>query len=359
MHLLRFDPALKREGIFSRLPEMYELEMLLEKAAKLGRVEKLTTVTIGNLNFPLYCISFGVIDDTAPIVALFGGVHGLERIGTHVLLSYLKTTIELLEWDVTFQKSLENCRLVFVPLVNPAGMFLQRRSNANGVDLMRNSPTHAEKLSKLFIAGGHRISPMLPWFQGKEGAPMEPEAQAVCDFVRKHVYKAKTAVTLDVHSGFGAVDRLWFPYARTKRPFHSVAEVFGLKVLLDRTYPNHIYRIEPQSRQYRAHGDLWDFLYDEHRKIEKSEGAGNENLFLPLSLELGSWNWMKKNLRQVFSLMGAFNPLAPHRLSRTLRRHILFFEFLQRAIVAPDQWAVISKEDRDRYRRRALELWYG
>jgi len=284
MHLLRFDPAMKREGVFSRLPEMYELEKLVEKASKFARVETLTTVTLSDLSFPLHCLTFGEGDAKSPVVALFGGVHGLERIGTHVLLSYLRTTIELMEWDVIFRKSLENCRLIFVPLVNPAGMYLQRRSNANGVDLMRNSPTNAEKLSKLFLAGGHRISSHLPWYRGKEGAPMEPEAQAICDLIRREIYHSQVAITLDVHSGFGAVDRLWFPYARTKRPFHSVAEVFGLKVLLDRTYPNHIYRIEPQSRQYRAHGDLWDFLYDEHRKLEK------ENLFLPLSLELGSWN---------------------------------------------------------------------
>ncbi len=344
---------MKREGLLSRLPEMYELEKLAEKAAKLGRVDKLTTVNINEMSFPLYCIRFGSTDPTTPVVAMFGGVHGLERIGTHVLLSYLKTTIELLEWDVTFQKSLENCRLIFVPLVNPAGMYLHRRSNANGIDLMRNSPTNAEKMSKLFIPGGHRISPLLPWYRGKEGTEMEAEAKAVCDLVRSELYHSNTAISLDVHSGFGAVDRLWFPYARTKRPFHSVAEVFGLKMLLDRTYPNHIYRVEPQSVQYRAHGDLWDFLYDEHRKQEP------EKLYLPMTLELGSWNWMKKSIRQMVSVMGTFNPLAPHRLSRTLRRHILFFNFLQRAILAPQQWAVISKEDRDRYRRRALELWYG
>lgn len=353
MHFPRFDPALKKHGMLSKLPEMYELERLVEQAKPFARVHTLTSVNVGELTFPIYALAFGNPDPKLPTLALFGGVHGLERIGTHVVLSYLRTTIELLEWDVTFRRQLEESRLLFLPLVNPAGMYLQTRSNANGVDLMRNSPIQAEKLSKLFIAGGHRISPMLPWYQGKADAPMEAEAKALCQWVETEVFPSQTAVTLDVHSGFGAVDRLWFPYARTKRPFHSVAEVFALKALLDRTYPNHIYRVEPQSVQYRAHGDLWDYLYDEHKKLAP------ERTLLPLTLELGSWNWVKKNIFQVFSLLGHFNPSHSHRLQRTLRRHILFFEFLQRAVMAPQSWAVISKEDRDTYRRRALELWYG
>ncbi len=347
------DEPSKLNFVNARLPEMFELEKLLEKARTMARVETLTTVSAAGYTFPIHSISFGSEDPKAPVVALFGGVHGLERIGTHVVLAYLSTVIELMEWDVTFRDSLKKSRLLFVPLVNPTGMYLHQRSNANGVDLMRNSPTHADKISPLFIASGHRISPKLPWYRGVEGAPMEPEAQALCDWVRSQVYPSKVAISVDVHSGFGALDRLWFPYAKTKRPFASVAEIFRLKLLLDRTYPHHIYRIEPQSVQYRTHGDLWDFLYDEHKKTEP------DTLFLPLTLELGSWNWVKKNLRQVFSIRGAFNPLAPHRLARTLRRHILFFSFLQRAVTAPNSWADVTQDERDKFRRHALELWYG
>src|SRR5690606_16970713 len=124
-----------------------------------------------------------------------------------------------------------------------------------------------------------------------------------CNLVQDRIYPSDVAITVDVHSGFGSVDRLWFPYAKTKRPFPSLVEVFALKELLDRTYPNHIYVVEPQSSQYTAHGDLWDYLYDEHRK-RKLNG-----FFLPLTLELGSWLWARKNWKQVFNPLGMYNPL--------------------------------------------------
>ncbi|MBY0369899.1 DUF2817 domain-containing protein, partial [bacterium] len=164
---------------------------------------------------------------------------------------------------------------------------------------------------------------------------------------------AKVAITVDVHSGFGTRDRVWFPYAKSKKPFPGVIDVFALKEMLDRTYPHHIYMVEPQSRQYTAHGDLWDYLYDEHRK---SEGNG---IFLPLTLEMGSWIWAKKNVRQMFSILGAFNPVKPHRLQRTLRRHLLFLDFLHRAVISSHEWAGLPKEKKDPLKRRALELWYS
>lgn len=340
-------------GLLKKLPEMVELERLLEKLGDRARIETLGYAHHGELSFPLYAVCLGPKEPTVPTLALFAGVHGLERIGSQVVISFLQTMTQLLEWDKSLQEQLERTRVLFMPIVNPGGMYNQTRSNPNGVDLMRNSPTRGEKIPPYLLVAGHRISPRLPWYRGVAGAPMEPEAQAVCEFVEREIFPAPVSVCLDVHSGFGTVDRLWFPFARTKKPFPNIAEVFALKVLLDRTYPNHIYRVEPQSQQYRTHGDLWDHLYDEHRKRHE------RGVFLPLTLELGSWVWVKKNVRQIFSLLGAFNPVAPHRLARTLRRHILFFEFLHRAVLSPSSWVAEEKDRRDAFRRRALELWYG
>ena len=98
--------------------------------------------------------------------------------------------------------------------------------------------------------------------------------------------------------------RVWFPYARTRKPFASLREVFALKTLLDATLPNHVYRVEPQSRSYTTHGDLWDHLHDRHQRARQS-------VYLPLTLEMGSWTWVRKNPRQAFSLLGGFNPSSP------------------------------------------------
>ena len=63
------------------------------------------------------------------------------------------------------------------------------------------------------------------------------------------------------------------------------------------------------SRQYTIHGDPWDFLFEENRK---KEGHG---MFIPFTLEMGSWMWLKKNPLQVFSKDGVFHPTLPHRRS--------------------------------------------
>ena len=98
----------------------------------------------------------------------------------------------------------------------------------------------------------------------------------------------------------------------------------ALKALFDQSNGHHRYIFEPQSRQCLAHGDLWDHLC---RRAE----ANVERTFLPLTLEMGSWRWVKKNPRQLFSRHGIFNPLIDHRQQRVLRR---YFQGAQ--VFAPD-----------------------
>jgi len=334
------------------LPELAELEKVLKGLPASARVETLTHVEYKDQRFPIHAISFGSTVPNVPTIGYFAGVHGLERIGTRVAISYLKTLSHLIRWDPSMAYFLSQVRMVFVPLINPVGMYLQSRSNGNGVDLMRNAPVEADKVSRFFLVAGHRISARLPWYRGPLGAPMEVEAKAVCDFVRREIYPSSVSIALDIHSGYGTKDRIWFPFARTTKPFPNLAEVYALKDLLDITYPNHVYEVEPQSLQYTTHGDLWDYLYDEHQKLE-----GNR-LFLPLALELGSWMWVKKNPRQLFSLLGAFNPLLPHRYKRALRRHLTLFDFLLRSVCAGG-WARLEPEKKQQLEQDALNLWYG
>ena len=287
--------------------EITAIEKAVDTMGHLARTEVLARIECHQHSFPVYGISIGSTSPEAPVLGLFGGVHGLERIGTQVVLSFLQTVAELVNWDVTTRELLERSRLVFMPLINPAGMYLKRRSNPNGVDLMRNAPVQGEDIPSYYLYSGQRISPRLPWFRGVDGNPMETEADAVCRFVRREIFPARVALSVDVHSGYGTMDRFWFPYARTRQPFPNLPEAFGMKRLLDRTYPSHVYHFEPQARQYTTHGDLWDFLYDDYR-ARRSEGV-----YIPFTLEMGSWIWIRKNFRQAlsFSLLGAFNPIAP------------------------------------------------
>jgi hypothetical protein len=342
-------------SLLRHIPELIDVQRIVNHSAKgIMRVEELVTVRHRDLSLPLLALEFGSQDPQAPVFFLTGGVHGLERIGTRVIISYLKTLVNLITWDPTTRNLLDRVRLSVVPIVNPVGMYLGRRSNGNGIDLMRNAPVDADATPAISIAAGHRISNRLPWYRGALGADMETEAKALTSYFEERFQRAQSVIALDVHSGFGAVDRLWFPYARTKSPFPNLGEVFQLTHLLDRVYQHHIYRIEPQSVSYTTHGDLWDHLYDRRRS------AGG-SLFIPLTLELGSWSWIKKNPRQLFSLLGIFNPLLPHRTSRILRRHLHLLDFLLRAAAVPEAWcgARGSSSDPEEVLRMAKARWYG
>ncbi len=335
------------------LPELLEMESLHDRIRAVGTIHTEGKVEYRGHSLPIYSYSFGPDKDDLPTLIFVGGVHGLERIGSRVVIAYLKTWLELMEWDELTRAAAARMRVLFYPLVNPGGMFAFTRSNPQGVDLMRNAPVDVEDPGFWKPYQGQRFSRRLPWYRGKAGAPLAHEAQALCDFVEKQVARASVTVSLDVHSGFGAIDRFWFPYAKRRAPFSRLAETYRFKRLLDGTYPNHVYRVEPQSHQYTTHGDLWDYLFDRH------EAKGPERLFLPFSLEMGSWNWVRKNPRQLFSLLGAFNPVLPHRKQRTLRRHVMLFDFLVRAVHGHKMWAPIPTEERAALNEEAREHWYG
>jgi hypothetical protein len=311
------------------LPELFEVEQLALEYKDILKSETLGEVKNGVFNFPIYGFSLGSSQPEAPVFGLFGGVHGLERIGSHVLLSFLKSLLYRLRWDKDWEKFFEHCRLIAIPIVNPMGMALVRRGNVNNVDLMRNSPLHAT--GKLIpLISGHRLGPYLPWYRGTEGV-LEPETQMVFDFCQKHFFQSKQVITLDLHSGFGFKDRLWYPWSSSNDPFPHEESVLKLKNLIQKTYPFHVYTIENQSINYSNHGDMWDWMYQEYQK----QGPGD---YLPLTLEMGSWLWVKKNIWQVFSWGGLFNPVKKHRYARTMRRHNPLFDLLLKASLYHNTW---------------------
>ena len=327
------------------LPELDQLQTVIDRLGRNARVDLLARVG----GHPIHGIVVGTRDETAPCLLLVGGVHGLERIGTKVVLAYLATLAERLQWDELTRSALERSRIAAIPLLNPVGMKARTRANGNGVDLMRNGPTNGHGHA-FWLVGGQRLSPLLPWYMGKRGR-LEPEAAALVSFVAEHVVSSVAAIALDVHSGFGFQDRLWFPYAHTRRPFPHTPEMYALYELLNQTLPHHVYQTEPVSRAYTIQGDLWDFMYDQSR----THGKG---LFLPMTLEMGSWTWVRKNPRQVFSVLGSFNPIKRHRLARTLRRHLLLMDFLHRATVGHDAWASLDLQHRERCLSSAHNLWF-
>lgn len=343
----------RSENLRRRLPELLELEELRLLARGVGEVRTEAEILHEEHIFPIYSYAFGSEDPKVPRVAFIGGVHGLERVGTNVAISYLKTILELVQWDKGMHHLMERCRILFLPLVNPVGMYNKTRANGRGIDLMRNAPIDAVETPNVALVGGHRLSSRLPWYRGAPDQPMEKESEALCNFVRRELYRAPFSISLDMHSGFGMVDRLWFPYAHSRDPIDCVDKIYALKTRLDRSLPNHFYLMEPQSMRYLSHGDIWDYLYLEMKK------ESPDRVLMPLTLEMGSWLWVKKNPRQAFSSLGIFNPMIPHRLQRTLRRHLALLDFLVRAAVSHENWSHPSRILSESYGQKARDLWFG
>lgn len=332
------------------MPELDALQRIIELGASRLDVRVACHVQMPQGDaYPVYVITLGNASPDVPAVGYFGGVHGLERIGAEVVIAYLHSLVMRLQWDSTLHKQLESLRLVFMPIVNPGGMALGTRANPNGVDLMRNAPVQAAEPVP-YLVGGQRFSTGLPWYRGREGQPMEIENQAVCAVVQDELLTRDFSVSVDCHSGFGTRDRIWFPFAHQRSPMPHLAELRALKNIFVQSNSHHRYVIEPQSLHYLAHGDVWDYLYlmacDQPKRV-----------FLPLTLEMGSWLWVKKNPRQLFSRHGIFNPLIEHRQQRVLRQHQLLLDFLARAASGHQRW-LPTGQAREALHAQAMQHWY-
>ncbi len=178
---------------------------------------------------------------------------------------------------------------------------------------------------------------------------MEVESAALCAAVESELAGRPLAIALDCHSGFGLRDRIWFPFAHRRAPIEALPELHALHAIFSASHARHPYVFEPQSRQYLAHGDLWDHLV--------LRGARRPGVLLPLTLEMGSWLWVRKNPRQLFSRHGIFNPLVAHREERVLRRHLPLLDFLLRAALSHARW-LPGPAQREDHRRAGLDRWY-
>jgi len=333
------------------LPELAEIDQLIAAGGVHLDARVACHVSQGGHALPVPVITLGNPDPAVPAFGVFGGVHGLERIGVQVVLAFLRSLVERLPHDRALHARLERMRLVLMPLVNPGGVSAGTRANPQGVDLMRNAPLDAAERS-LFMVGGQRLGPGLPWYRGAAGAPMQAESAALCRVVDEELLGHRVSIALDCHSGFGLVDRLWFPWAHTRQPAPHLAEFHALGEALlgaardrrDRTI------FEPQNLRYLAHGDLWDHLY-------LLAGARPGRLLLPLTLEMGSWRWVHRNPRQALQAPGLFNPPAL-RLAGVLRRQAARLDRLCALAADAAEWLPVGAR-REALRVRALARWYG
>lgn len=103
------------------LPEYAEIAQLLDRAGDLIKVHTIATVDVKGQSLPIQIYSMGSDDPDVPAFGLFGGVHGVERIGTEVVLAYMRSLVEGLLWSPALQEQLKKLHIIFMPMVNPGG----------------------------------------------------------------------------------------------------------------------------------------------------------------------------------------------------------------------------------------------
>ncbi|MCG7588704.1 zinc carboxypeptidase, partial [Photobacterium sp. OFAV2-7] len=141
-----------------------------------------------------------------------------------------------------------------------------------------------------------------------------------------------------------------FPFAKSKsQSIGKIGDIYHLKELFFNAYPHQNYLFEPQTKHYTCHGDLWDFMY------ERSEDNGTH--LLPLTLEMGSWRWVRKNPLQLGDRLGLFHPMKPHRIQRVLRTHLTLLEFLMNAAYSYQSW--YNSDLTPAFASKARALWYS
>ncbi len=285
--------------------------------------------TKDGFRFPLYALEFGKAAALrrGPAV-LTAGVHGLETIGIHVVLDFLESALDKKSPDYMADLAGGDLGLVCMPIVNPGGVVLKRRSNPAGTDLMRNSGVDGE--SPLPFFGGHALTPRLPYFRGRT---LEPESRALMRFLRACLTTTNSAgngtngkpcviPVLDVHSGFGIGTQVWWPYAGKKEASPDDALFRELAERLRDELGHGRYHFGPQNADYRVNGDLWDRIYDAHRLERTSDGGGNA--LLPFTLEIGTWKDVRESPKRLFDRRKLFNPNGKHKkIVRTSHRAFL------------------------------------
>jgi len=75
------------------LPELDELQQIVEAGAGHLSCRRLCDITVEDRIFGVDAVCLGNPDPSLPAVGIFGGVHGLERIGSEVVLACLSSLV--------------------------------------------------------------------------------------------------------------------------------------------------------------------------------------------------------------------------------------------------------------------------
>ena len=95
-------------------PELEQIEAILQEGdATRLQSRVLCRVPCGDDLLPVYALTLGSRDPDVPCVTYVAGLHGLERIGTQVVIAFLEGFLERLKWDRLLADILQRVRIHF------------------------------------------------------------------------------------------------------------------------------------------------------------------------------------------------------------------------------------------------------
>src|SRR5688500_17319939 len=94
------------------LPELQQIETIIQWSDKAHLCSKvLCHVPCEDDVLPIYALTLGNRAPNIPCVTYVAGIHGLERIGTQVVLAFLEGLLERLNWDQVLVDILQRVRI--------------------------------------------------------------------------------------------------------------------------------------------------------------------------------------------------------------------------------------------------------
>ena len=250
-----------------------------------------------------------------------------------------------LRWDALLHRQLETLRLVFMPVVNPGGLWRGTRANPNGVDLMRNAPVDATERVP-FLVGGQRLSAGLPWYRGADGAPMQAESAALCRVVERGTadraavqHRGRLPLRLRAARPAVVSVRAHAAGRSTHLPeMHALCELFEQAHAAPSLRARAAEPPVPGARR-PVGPPLPARLRAAPAALLPAADAGDGLLAVG----------QEEPAPAASRATGMFNPLIAHRQQRVLRRHLPWLDFVARAAASHERWLPRGDE---RERRR-------
>lgn len=275
----------------------------------------------------------------APLIV--SGVHGLETIGVRIHLDMLSRLIDPKGRHYSPDLMAGKFAIYSIPILNPAGLAHLTRANARGIDLNRNSGVESRKALPFF--GGHKISGALPYFRGHT---KERETRALFRFLHEDFLRRRKRVhlALDIHSGYGSTNFLWWPYSYSNKPVFQERAFESVATELRKRHK--MYRIEPMALSYQTHGDLWDAALIDFENRVNGKKRHPLSLFMPFTLEIGTWHELRKSPTRLFNRETIFNPPRESRKAYLKAHRALLWDFLHLYTRRPERRAFLKANRR-------------